>query len=315
MLKTSMKIAMNTCVSSIIVSIRTLGQRSFSAWICLRMSPSISSTAPVLSKSSVDEDPSNSQTPSRSRVELLRKHFSHSEPSTIESVETFGKNSWWTRLWFDNNRSFSSTDRPFIHRRYDRRITRAIQRRLLPRILNLLRKISFSINTLTNSGTATKNATIDEQRQQAVLLTITCALIATKLIVVFSPDFLEQHIATILLHLIELLRSRLYLIRDQARNCLSKCMTILGERYFKFILKMFVNDFFNVETTESSKANEHENSSYKLSGIPEVKTDKTGHVMELFGWLIQSDDELLTCIEPLRQQLSSNNDSRQILKC
>jgi hypothetical protein len=37
--------------------------------------------------------------------------------------------------------------------------------------------------------------------------------------------------------------------------------------------------------------------------------------MELLGRLIQSDDELLICIEPLRQQLSSNNDSRQISKC
>ena len=239
------------------------------------------------------------------------------------------------------------------------RITRAIQQRLLPMILDVLSQNSFSIDTLTNSGTATKNATIDEQRQQAVLLTVTCALIATKLIVVFSPDFVEQHIATILLHLIGLLRSRLYSIRDQARDCLSKCMTILGKRYFKFIVeeliaglqrgyqhfvllhtihtllihisslttpfnidaaakmitKVFVDDFFNAEKTESSKANEHENSSYKPSSIPEAKTNKTGNVMELLGRLIQSDDELLICIEPLRQQLSANNDSRQISKC
>jgi hypothetical protein len=37
--------------------------------------------------------------------------------------------------------------------------------------------------------------------------------------------------------------------------------------------------------------------------------------MELLGRLIESDDELLICIEPLRQQLSSNNDARQISKC
>jgi hypothetical protein len=75
---------------------------------------------------------------------------------------------------------------------------------MLPMILDLLSKNSFSIDTLTNSGTGTKNATIDEQCQQAVLLTVTCALIATKLIAIFSPDFVEQHIATILLHLISI---------------------------------------------------------------------------------------------------------------
>ena len=114
----------------------------------------------------------------------------------------------------------------------------------------------FSIDTLSNSGTARKNTTIDEKRQQAVLLTVTCALTATKLIVVFSPDFVEQHIATISLHLIGLLRSGLYLIRDQACDCLSKCMTILGKRYFKFILRVFVDDFFNAEKTELWKASE-----------------------------------------------------------
>jgi hypothetical protein len=136
----------------------------------------------------------------------------------------------------------------------------------------------------------TKNATIDDQRQQAVLLTV------TQLIVVFSPDFVEQHMySTILLHLISL-RSRLDLIRVQARDCLSKCTTILGKRYFKFIIEeliaglqrgsqhfvllhtiqisslttlfnidsaaqaitqLFVDDFLNAKKTESSKANEH----------------------------------------------------------
>ena len=226
-------------------------------------------------------------------------------------------------------------------------------------ILNLLSQNSFSIDSLTTTGTATKNASIEDQRQQAVLLTITCSLIATKLIVVFPSDFIEEHISTILLHLITLLRSRLYSTRDQARDCLCKCITIVGKRYFKFIIQeliaglqrgyqhfvllhtvhsilihissltidfnidpavkiiinLFVDDYFNLEKTESSKANEHENSSYKPSNIPEAKTNKTVNVMELLGRLIKSTDELLTCIEPLRQQLSINNDSRQISKC
>jgi U3 small nucleolar RNA-associated protein 20 len=226
-------------------------------------------------------------------------------------------------------------------------------------ILDLLSQNSFSIDSLTNSGTSTKTATMDDQRQQAVLLTITCSLIATKLIVVFSHDFIEQHISTILLHLITLLRSRLYSIRDQARDCLCKCITILGKRYFKFIIEelisglkrgyqhfvllhtihtilihisslsndfnidstvklivnLFLDDLFNLEKTESSKANEHENSTYKPSNIPEAKTNKTINILELLGRLIHSNNELFLCIEPLRQQLLLNNDSRQITKC
>ncbi|CAF3023094.1 unnamed protein product [Rotaria socialis] len=239
------------------------------------------------------------------------------------------------------------------------RISRTIQQRLLPMILDLLSQNSFSIDSLTTNGISTKNATIDDQRQQAVLLTITCSLIATKLIVIFPNDFIEQHISTILLHLLTLLRSRLYSIRDQARDCLCKCITILGKRYFKFIIEeligglkrgyqhfvllhtihtilihvsslpndfkidpaakvianLFIEDLLNTEKTESSKASEHENSSYKPSNIPEAKTNKTANVMELLGRLIQSNDELLICMEPLRQQLSSNSDSRQISKC
>ncbi|CAF3923407.1 unnamed protein product, partial [Rotaria sp. Silwood1] len=37
--------------------------------------------------------------------------------------------------------------------------------------------------------------------------------------------------------------------------------------------------------------------------------------MELLGRLIHSNNELLICIEPLRQQLLLYNDSRQISKC
>ncbi|CAF4957017.1 unnamed protein product, partial [Rotaria sp. Silwood1] len=239
------------------------------------------------------------------------------------------------------------------------RISRTIQQRLLPMILDLLSQNSFSIDSLTTNGISTKNATIDDQRQQAVLLTITCSLIATKLIRIFSNDFIEQHISTILLHLLTLLRSRLYSIRDQARDCLCKCIIILGKRYFKFIIEelisglqrgyqhfillhtihtilihissltydfnidsaikiianLFIDDLFNLEKTESSKANEHENSTYKPSNIPEAKTNKTVNVMELLGRLIHSNNELLICIEPLRQQLLLYNDSRQISKC
>ena len=239
------------------------------------------------------------------------------------------------------------------------RVNRTIQQRLLPMILDLLSQNSFSIDSLTTNGLATKNATIDDQRQQAVLLTTTCSLIATKLIVTFSHDFIEKHISTILLHLIALLRSRLYSVRDQARDCLCKCVTILGKRYLKFIIEeliaglkrgyqhfvllhtihtllihissltdqfnidatakvianLFIDDLFDLEKTESAKANEHENSSYKPSNIPEAKTNKTANVMELLGRLIQSKDELLICIEPLRQQLVKHNDSRWISKC
>ena len=81
------------------------------------------------------------------------------------------------------------------------------------------------------------------------------------------------------------------------------------------ITKLFADDFFNAEKTESSKTDEYENSSYNSSSIPEGKTNKRANVMELLGRLIQSDDELLICIDPLRQQLLSNNDSRQISKC
>jgi hypothetical protein len=68
----------------------------------------------------------------------------------------------------------------------------------------------------------TTTSTIDDQRQQAVLLTITCILIVTKLIVVFSSDFIEHHLSTN--------RSRLYSMRNQARDCLSK-------RHLKFIVE------------------------------------------------------------------------------
>ena len=61
-------------------------------------------------------------------------------------------------------------------------------------ILNLLSQNSFSIDNQTINSISIQNTTIDDQRQQAVLLTITCALIATKLIVIFSHDFIEQHI-------------------------------------------------------------------------------------------------------------------------
>mgnify|MGYP001035427567 FL=1 len=225
-------------------------------------------------------------------------------------------------------------------------------------ILNLLSENSFSIDSLTNQ-LATKNASIEEQRQQAVLLTVTCALISIKLLAIFPSEYIEQHLSTVILHLITLLRSRIYSIRDQARDCLCKCITILGKRYLKFILEeiiaglqrgyqqfvllhtihnilihisnleidfnidssvqvivnLFTEDFFNQEKTESAKANEHENSSYKPSSIPEAKTNKTANVFELLGKLIRSNEQLFHCVEPLRQQLFSNSDSRQITKC
>jgi hypothetical protein len=49
-------------------------------------------------------------------------------------------------------------------------------------------------------------------------------LIGTKLIVVLSPDFIEHHLST------NLLRSRLYSMRDQARDC-------HGKRHLKFIVE------------------------------------------------------------------------------
>jgi hypothetical protein len=63
------------------------------------------------------------------------------------------------------------------------------------------------------------------------------------------------------------------------------------------------------------KTNEHEDSSYKPSSVPEAKTNKTVNVMESLARLIPFDDELLIGIEPFHQQLSLNNDSRQISKC
>ena len=107
-------------------------------------------------------------------------------------------------------------------------ITRAIQQRLLS--IYWLGSLSPSAHW-PNSRTATTNATTDDQRQQAV-----------PLIVVVAADFVEQHIPTTLLHLISLLRSRLYSIRDQAHDCLSKCMTILGKRCFKFIVEELIAD-------------------------------------------------------------------------
>ena len=83
----------------------------------------------------------------------------------------------------------------------------------------------------------------------------------------------------------------------------------------KIIVNLFIEDLFNLEETESSKANEHENSTYKPSNIPEAKTNKTANIMELLGKLIHSNNELVLCIEPLRKQLLLNNDSRQISKC
>jgi hypothetical protein len=75
----------------------------------------------------------------------------------------------------------------------------------------------------------------------------------------------------------------------------------------KAITKLFVDDFLNAEKTESSKANEYENSSYKPSSIPEAKTNKTATVMKLFGGLIQSDDELLA----FASNLHMNNSHRK----
>lgn len=226
-------------------------------------------------------------------------------------------------------------------------------------VFNLLNESSFAIEGLSSNGIATKNASIDDQRQQLVLVVVTCSIIATKLIVHFPNEFIEQHISTIILHIAGLLRSRLYSIRDQARDSLSKCVAIFGKRYFKFIVdeligllqrgyqkfvllhtvhnllihistlpqsftidpavrtitELFVEDYFNKEKTESSKQSEHENSTYKPSNIPEAKTNKTPNVMELLGRLIQSSDQLLLCVDPLRQQLIINNESKQISKC
>jgi len=56
-----------------------------------------------------------------------------------------------------------------------------------------------------------------------------------------------------------------------------------------------------LEKIESSKANEHENSTYKPSNIPEAKTNKTANIMKLLGKLIVSNNELFLCIEPLRK--------------
>jgi hypothetical protein len=72
------------------------------------------------------------------------------------------------------------------------------------------------------------------------------------------------------------------------------------------ITKLFVDDFFNAEKTESSTTNEHENSSYKPSNILESKTNKTADLMKSLGRLSQSDDELL---------VASNNQSGQISEC
>ena len=69
------------------------------------------------------------------------------------------------------------------------------------------------------------------------LLTVTCASIAMKLIVVFSSNFIEQHISPRRIHL---LRSRLYTIRDQARDWLCKCTTILDKRYVRFIVEELI---------------------------------------------------------------------------
>jgi hypothetical protein len=59
-------------------------------------------------------------------------------------------------------------------------------------ILDLLNQNSFSIDSLTNNGISTKNASIDDQREQVVLLTIKCSLITTKLIVIFPHEFIQE---------------------------------------------------------------------------------------------------------------------------
>ncbi|CAF0872294.1 unnamed protein product, partial [Didymodactylos carnosus] len=127
------------------------------------------------------------------------------------------------------------------------RISRTIRERLLPMILTLLSQNSFSIDGLLSNSKDTSNieekqqqtdnTTIDEQRQQAVLVTTTCSLISIKILSYFPSVYIEQYLSTILLHLIQLLRSRLYSIREQARDYLIKCIRILGKRYLKYIIQ------------------------------------------------------------------------------
>jgi len=228
-------------------------------------------------------------------------------------------------------------------------IRQTIEKRFLPMIFQLLTENSFNVDKSTN----------DDERQQAVLLTTTCSLISSKILVTFDSNFVEKHISTIVLHLINLLRSRIYSIRDQTRETLCKILIIFGDRYLKFFVEeligglkrgfqhfvllhtlnallihidssavdfridsavkilvdLFVNDLFNKEKTESSKAAEHDNSSYKPSNVPEAKTNKTANVFELIGRLIRSSDEIFIAIEPLRRQLIENNESKWISQC
>jgi hypothetical protein len=112
------------------------------------------------------------------------------------------------------------------------RIARAIQQRLLPMILDRHSDQQWYGDEERHARRATSTSCSSDH--------YLCVDRHETMIVVFSPDFVEQHISTILLHLISLLRSRLDSIRDQARDCLFKCMTILGKRYFKFIVEELI---------------------------------------------------------------------------
>ena len=219
---------------------------------------------------------------------------------------------------------FQVTDDP--NQGEGQRITRAIQQRLLPMILDVLSQKSFSIDTLTSSGTGTKNATIDEQRQQALLLTVTCALIATKLLVVFSPDYVKQHISTILRHLISLLRSRLYSIRDQARDCLYRCTSILGKRFFNYFVEemiaglhqgyqhfVFLHTIHTLLIHISSMLRRRNRRRQMNTRAPRTNHrvfPKQRQTKQWMWWSYSVD-----CFNPtMNFSFASNNDSRQIFK-
>ena len=193
---------MSSRISSIIVSSK----------ICFAMSPSISATTPVLSNWQRFIGFSNI----RAHRRIFLQGFSHHlawfinlkrlfnvSPSCFHDcsgISTISCSFLSFDSWKQQIERWLWCRRDDPNNGEDRQITRAIQERLLP--IYWLRILSPSAHW-PNSRTATKNATTDDQRQQAA-----------PLIVVVSADFVERHISRILLHPISLLRARLFSIRS-----------------------------------------------------------------------------------------------------
>ena len=219
----------------------------------------------------------------------------------------------------------------------------------------------FSIDPLTNSDTATKNTTVDEQRQSAVLVTVACVVIARNwsslslltwlnntsrwFLSIWSLFFAHVSIRFVFKHPIVSPNAWRFLgnviFRSSSKNWSSKNWSLVSNEAIHTLSSSTLSSLtfphgphFSISIQKRTRSrscsstissmprrqNRRRRMNKKIARtnhriFPEAKTNQTANVMESLDRLIPSDNKLHICIDPLRQQLSSNNDLRQISKC